>query len=79
MAQITVEITQWLRTPTSSEHPPVLYRQDPCSVFNLKFYSQFKKKKKQKTKKLFLHFKCRPLGTQPQAQPQGPQPLQRSK
>ena len=60
MAQITVEITQWLRAPTSS-----LSQDTPhYSTLNC-----FHSKNKQTNKKLLLHFKCRPLGTQPQCHP----------
>ena len=59
MAQITVEITQWLRAPTSSLSQNTLSIQ-PYIFFTVK-----------KKKKLLLHFKCRPLGTQAQSHPTG--------
>ena len=62
MAQITVEITQWLRAPTSS------LSQDTPHYSNLNCFHSKKQTNKQ-TNKLHLHFKCKPLGTQPQCHP----------
>lgn len=58
MAQITVEITQWLRAPTSS------LSQDTPHYSTLNCFHS-----KKQTNKLLLHFKCGPLGTQPQCHP----------